>query len=91
VNLLAEGNTFVKLSAPYRISKMQDFSDLEPVATELLKVAGKTHVVFATDWPHTRFEEVDIKSWIEIVFNWCGEDPFLAERLFRGNAEDLWA
>ncbi|KAJ6080389.1 hypothetical protein N7467_010142 [Penicillium canescens] len=91
VNLLAEGNTFVKLSAPYRISKMQDFSDLEPVATELLKVAGKTHVVFATDWPHTRFEEIDIKSWVGTVFDWCGEDPFLAERLFRGNAEDLWA
>lgn len=91
VNLLEDGNTFVKLSAPYRISNMNDFSDLEPVATEILKVAGKTRIVFATDWPHTRFEEVDIKSWVEMVFDWCRKDPFLVERLFKGNAEDLWA
>jgi hypothetical protein len=39
VDLLEEGSTFLKLSAPYRISNMHDISDLETVATEILKVA----------------------------------------------------
>lgn len=92
VNLLEQRNTFVKLSAPYRISQLPDFSDLEPIAKELLRVAGGNQVVFATDWPHTRFEgSVDSRLWITMVLGWCGGDTALAERLFRGNAEDLWA
>jgi predicted TIM-barrel fold metal-dependent hydrolase len=90
VNLLRQGDTYIKLSAPYRISKEESHRDLEPVAKELLKVAGKRRVVFATDWPHTRFEGLDIKPYIETALEWCGNDKRLAERLFRENAEDLW-
>jgi predicted TIM-barrel fold metal-dependent hydrolase len=63
VDLPEERITFVELFAPYRISNMHDISDLEPVASEILKVAGKIRDVFATDWPHTRFEEVGIDPW----------------------------
>jgi predicted TIM-barrel fold metal-dependent hydrolase len=66
---------------------MHDISGLERVATEILKVAGNIRVVFATDWPHTRFGEVGIDPWVGIVFDWCRKDPFLVERLFQGNAE----
>ena len=90
VNLLEHTDTYVKLSAPYRISKNADLSDLEPVAKELLRVAGKTKIVFATDWPHTRFEGLDIRPYIEQVLNWCGEDQILIDRLFKYNAEELW-
>ncbi|KAH6693542.1 putative TIM barrel metal-dependent hydrolase [Plectosphaerella plurivora] len=90
INLLESGSTYVKFSAPYRLSSEASYRDLEPVAREILKVAGKTRVVFATDWPHTRFEGLDIRPWMERVLEWCGDDDLLVERLFKGNAEDLW-
>lgn len=92
VNLLHQGNTYVKLSAPYRFldSDPEDVAPLEPIARELLRVAGTNRVVFATDWPHTRFDELDIKSWVEAVLEWCDGDEGLVERVFRGNAEELW-
>ncbi|KAH8895686.1 amidohydrolase 2 [Thozetella sp. PMI_491] len=90
VRLLREGHAYVKLSAPYRISKRADLSDLEPLAREVIRVGGLTRVVFATDWPHTRFEGLDIRPFMEQVLDWCGDDDHLVERLFRGNAEVLW-
>ncbi|CZR54055.1 related to TIM barrel metal-dependent hydrolase [Phialocephala subalpina] len=90
VKLLEEGSTYVKMSAPYRISKSAGYQDLEPFAKELLRVAGKKRVVFATDWPHTRFEGLDIKPFVKQVTGWCEGDEVLIERVFKGNAEDLW-
>jgi predicted TIM-barrel fold metal-dependent hydrolase len=90
INLLAQGDTYVKMSAPYRISIEAGQRDLEPVAKELLRVAGKTRVLFATDWPHTRFEGLDIRPFMEQVVEWCGEDEVLIEKVFKSNAEDLW-
>lgn len=90
--LLQAGSTYVKMSAPYRLSKRDDYiRDVEPVARELLRIAGRTRVVFATDWPHTRFEGLNIRPWIEHVMNWCDGDQGLVERVFKGNAEELWA
>ncbi|KAF5665979.1 tim barrel metal-dependent hydrolase [Fusarium heterosporum] len=90
IRLLKDRKTYVKLSAPYRMSALSDYSDVDPIAKEVIHVAGKSQVVFATDWPHTRFEGLDIKPWMEKVLTWCGDDDHLKERLFKGNAEDLW-
>jgi predicted TIM-barrel fold metal-dependent hydrolase len=57
---------------------------------ELLKVRGGDGVVFASDWPHTRFEGMDIKPWVEQCLEWCGDDDVLAKKLFRDNAKVLW-
>lgn len=90
VRLLQGGLTYVKLSAPYRISKRQGYvQDVEPMAREMLR-AAPTRVVFATDWPHTRFEGLDITPWMQQVMDWCG-DQRLRDRVFRANAEELWA
>lgn len=91
VRLVKGGHVFVKLSAPYRLSQLDDQSNLEPVAKEIIRVGGKSRVVFATDWPHTRFEGLDIRPFMERVINWCSDDEVLVDRLFRGNAEDLWS
>ncbi|KAH8647975.1 hypothetical protein BX600DRAFT_389619 [Xylariales sp. PMI_506] len=92
ISLLKDGQTFVKLSAPYRIRGItqDNYTNLGPVVQELLTVAGKSQVVFATDWPHTRFEGLDINPWIVAVLEWCGNDEVLVDRVFRGNAESLW-
>ncbi|KAK8085745.1 hypothetical protein PG997_007016 [Apiospora hydei] len=93
VRLLQSGNTWTKLSAAYRFSASEDgFSDAAPVAKELLRVAGLSRVVFATDWPHTRFEGLDIRPWIRtVLYDLCQRDEALIERVFRGNAEELWS
>lgn len=89
VRLLQGGSTWVKMSAPYRLSKHQDYiTDVEPMARELLRVAPK-RVLFATDWPHTRFEGLDITPWIHHVLDWCGDED-LRDRVFRANADELW-
>lgn len=88
--LLDKGHTFVKLSAPYRVSRTHNHPDLEPIIREIIRLKGMSRVVFASDWPHTRFEGLDIKPWVQTLLNWCGDDNYLIERLFKGNAEDLW-
>lgn len=98
INLLQAGKTFVKISAPYRLtcpSPNQPPSpacqrDLDAIGKELLRVAGMDRVVFASDWPHTRFEGLDIKPFVRTVMEWCEWDEVLIERVFRGNAEALW-
>ncbi|RDW95171.1 hypothetical protein BP5796_00934 [Coleophoma crateriformis] len=90
IGLLKQGNTYVKLSAPYRLSKQPAQADLEPLGRELVKVAGMTRLVFSTDWPHTRFEGLDIRPYMAKAIEWCDGDKTLVERLFRSNAEDLW-
>lgn len=90
VSLLREGSTYVKISGAYRISSDPELRDLRPLAMELLRVAGTRSLVFATDWPHTRFEGLDIRPFVEKVVEWCEGDDRLIERVFKGNAEDLW-
>lgn len=52
VRLLQAGNTWVKMSAPYRFSNHVDYTgDVEVLAKELLRVAPN-RILFATDWPH---------------------------------------
>ncbi|EGX95256.1 TIM barrel metal-dependent hydrolase, putative [Cordyceps militaris CM01] len=90
VNLLKGGSTFVKLSAPYRLGSEANPKNLEAVSKEIIRVAGNSRGVFATDWPHTRFEGLDIRPWMEAVLDWCGDDRGLVERIFRENARELW-
>ncbi|KAK4937624.1 hypothetical protein LTR10_021770 [Elasticomyces elasticus] len=86
---LLQKNTWVKLSAPYRLSKDAEMRDLDPIGRELIK-EGKDRVVYATDWPHTRYDDIDSVPFIERCFEWCGTDTGLIEKFFRDNAEDLW-
>ncbi|PSR83946.1 hypothetical protein BD289DRAFT_369300 [Coniella lustricola] len=91
IRLLAHGNTFVKLSAAYRFSGQDDYiQHVEPMARELLRAAPQK-VVFATDWPHTRFEGLDIQPWVTRVMQWCMDDQELINGVFRDNARTLWA
>jgi len=81
---------FVKISGPYRFSNDPEFKDIEPLAKELFAIRGGKGCVFASDWPHTRFESVDISPWVDRCVEWCESDAQLLESLFRYNAEELW-
>lgn len=90
VRLLQAGGTWVKLSAAYRIEQDAGLPWLGAMARELLSVRGGSRCVFATDWPHTRFEGVDVEPFVEKCLEWCGGDVMKVQRLFRDNAEELW-
>jgi predicted TIM-barrel fold metal-dependent hydrolase len=88
ISLLRAGDTYIKVSAPYRLSKDQQLRDLLEMAREFLHVAPD-RVVYATDWPHTRFTGVDINRFTECCLQLCADKPGLAERLFRRNTEEM--
>ena len=90
VSLAQRKMVYVKLSAPYRFSKDNQMRDIRAMALELLHVAPD-RVIFATDWPHTRFEGVNIAPYMESCLEWCGNDPDLIERLFKRNSEEMFA
>ncbi|KAK7991056.1 hypothetical protein PG990_015336 [Apiospora arundinis] len=85
------GHTYVKLSGAYRMATDADgVTDVLPVARELLRTAER-RVVFATDWPHTRYYGVDVRPWVGACLDLCDGDQARIERLFKSNAEELWA
>lgn len=88
ISLLRAGNTYIKVSAPYRLTKDRQMRDLKAMAREFL-AAAPDRVIYATDWPHTRFTGVDIGPFTEWCLDLCTHDPELAEKIFRRNTERM--
>jgi predicted TIM-barrel fold metal-dependent hydrolase len=88
ISLLRAGNTYIKMSAPYRLTKDRQMRDLKAMAREFLATAPD-RVIYATDWPHTRFTGVDISPFTEWCLDLCIHDPELAEKLFRRNTKRM--
>lgn len=88
VNMLERGDTWIKFSAAYRFDEDADMRGIEAIARELLGIAGDK-IVFATDWPHTRFDGLDVRPFIGRCLKWTGEAG-LTEQVFSSNARDLW-
>ena len=92
--LMTYPGVFVKVSAPYRIlaesgGEQAKVEDLKGLVSELLAAREGHGCVFATDWPHTRFEGHDIEEWVRACLAWAGDERTV-DRLFKGNAEVLW-
>ncbi|KAL4909912.1 hypothetical protein BDW74DRAFT_143995 [Aspergillus multicolor] len=85
--LLRRGDTWVKVSAPYRFSKDKYLRDIDVIAREFIREAPH-RVLYATDWPHTRFRNIDIEPFTEMILRRCGSWA-MAKRVFRYNAEEL--
>ncbi|USP76408.1 hypothetical protein yc1106_03682 [Curvularia clavata] len=88
VNILKGGNTYLKFSGAYRFDKDPEYRGVEGIARELLKFAGD-RIIFASDWPHTRFEGLDIRPFVEKILDWT-EEAKLKEKVFSRNAHVLW-
>jgi predicted TIM-barrel fold metal-dependent hydrolase len=88
VNMLRAGNTWVKISGAYRFDEDPEMRGVESIARELLKVAGN-RLVFASDWPHTRFEGLDVKPFVGRCLEWTNEAG-LTKQVFISNAQELW-
>lgn len=88
VNLLEAGNTYLKFSGAYRFDKDPQYRGIEGIALELLKLAGD-RIIFASDWPHTRFEGLDIRTFVEKCLDWT-DAAGLTKKVFSENAHHLW-
>jgi 2-pyrone-4,6-dicarboxylate lactonase len=53
IDLARAGKVYVKLSAPYRVSKVKGYTDLDPFAQSII-YARRDHMLWASDWPHTQ-------------------------------------
>lgn len=87
---------YLKLSAQYRVDSTYPSHDalrrLDPIGRELVQRA-EDRVIWASDWPHTRFENIDSVPFVESCYSWCGEGAdgdARREKLFKGNSERLW-
>ncbi|KAJ5204812.1 Amidohydrolase 2 [Penicillium cinerascens] len=88
ISLIRQGSTYIKVSAPYRLTKDRHMRDLKAMACEFL-AAAPDRVIYATDWPHTRFTGVDISPFTDWCLELCTCEPGLAEKLFRRNTERM--
>lgn len=91
VNLVREGSAWVKISGAYRLSHLKGpiWRDVDPIILELLRV-GPSRVVYGSDWPHTRFDGLDIKPWVEHLLDLTEGKEDVRQRLFTDNAVSLW-
>ncbi|TKA22282.1 hypothetical protein B0A50_08244 [Salinomyces thailandicus] len=87
--LLEDGHTWVKISASYRLDKDPRHPIVESLCRELLKLRAD-RCVFATDWPHTRYDGLDVVPYLEATLDWIeGEGTSLQQVLVK-NAEQLF-
>jgi len=56
LNAAQSGNINIKLSAPYRASRNENYADVEPLLLRMIE-ALPNHVVWGSDWPHTGSSE----------------------------------
>ena len=81
VELVKARNTYVKLSAPYNLSKLPDWSDVTPLAKALI-AAGPDRMLWGTNWPHpgngrgdigqiTPYQKVDNPKLLIAFAQWC--------------------
>jgi predicted TIM-barrel fold metal-dependent hydrolase len=61
VDLVKARNTYVKLSAPYNLSKRADWADVIPLAKTLI-AAGPDRMLWGTNWPHPGNGRGDIRE-----------------------------
>lgn len=83
LGLLRDGNVYVKLSAPYRASKLPSYADITPFAHKLIETAPD-RLIWASDWPHTGsssdrsgdlhqiepFRQIDEGSVLDLLHGW---------------------
>jgi predicted TIM-barrel fold metal-dependent hydrolase len=85
VELVRAGNTYVKLSAPYNLSKLPDYADVIPLARTLI-AARAERMLWGTNWPHpgnrvagrsvneiTPYQKIDNPGLVKAFDEWCPE------------------
>lgn len=102
LSLVANGKTYVKLSAPYRISEAADYSDVEEIAIRLI-ATNSARMLWGSDWPHPfppvgrprsplgieAFKIVDDGKALDRLMQWAGT-PKIAQKILVENPQRLY-
>ncbi|MET4576446.1 amidohydrolase family protein [Ottowia thiooxydans] len=102
LELLGDGHVYVKLSAPYRASRLPGYEDLAPFARKYIETAAH-NLLWASDWPHTGsstnrggdlsqvepFRLINDGASLDQVRSWAG-DAEIFQRIMVDNAARLY-
>ncbi len=84
-DLVRARRVYVKLSAPYRVSKLPDYSDTTWLGRTLMQAAPE-RMLWASDWPHTNaipgkpltevtpFSKIDDSAVLKLFTSWCPDE-----------------
>lgn len=100
--LLASEHMWLKLSAPYRVSQVPDYSDLQAAVQTYAEIAPE-RLLWASDWPHTGgdggrsrdptqiepFRAEDAGSTLNTMASWL-QTPALIEHVLVHNPAQLY-
>lgn len=89
LKLLKGGHTWIKLSAGYRLSTDAQSPLLRSMCKELLRTRPD-RCVFATDWPHTRYDSLEVKPFLEQVLDCMEEEGVDPKQVLVANAAKLF-
>lgn len=91
--LMQEGRTWMKLCGPNRISSspVAPFDDVRALVQDLARDLPD-HLVFGTDWPHTKLDTPvpDDGVLVDELFRWLDGDRALARRILVDNPARLY-
>lgn len=89
LNLLQQGRTWCKVSATYRLDKDPKHPLIQSLIKETVK-ARPDRCVFASDWPHTRFDGLDVGPYLETVLDGIESQGVPLKQVLVDNAEELF-
>lgn len=91
--LVREGRTWVKLSAPYRLTafRLPPYTDVDPFAQALIE-ANPDQLLFGTDWPHPGISVPmpNDGDLMQEFLRWMQGDGKLTRRILVANPERLY-
>ncbi|KAF2858414.1 amidohydrolase 2 [Piedraia hortae CBS 480.64] len=90
MKMLKGGRTWIKLSAPYRLNADPRDPLMEQMCKSFVREFPE-RCLFATDWPHTRFESLDITPYLDALLDWIEQtDGEGLGRICVKNADELF-
>jgi len=70
LNLLKQGNCWIKLSGPYRIAKDKPLSTVAPLGRALVE-ARPDRLIWGSDWPHLTDGQRDTGELLNLLADWA--------------------
>jgi predicted TIM-barrel fold metal-dependent hydrolase len=70
LDVLKNGNCWIKLSGPYRIAKSKPLSSMEPLGRALV-AARPDRLIWGSDWPHLPNGQRDTGELLNLLRDWA--------------------
>jgi predicted TIM-barrel fold metal-dependent hydrolase len=73
LNVVEQGNCYIKLSGPYRIAKDRPLSSVTPLARALVS-ARSDRLIWGSDWPHLPDGQRDTGELLNLLGEWAPDE-----------------